>query len=111
VRVLAKLEKELEDLERTAAKFTLRFEQATDKETEEIAWSKLRETLSKKKALDAAIAEQRQATAAKRRRTITLEETTAYLGLLKTQLTERSKQVRGLPHASSCKVWPAGSRI
>lgn len=91
-----RLAEQLRHLERAAEKFTRRYEEAADPESEEIAWSKLRETMVRKKALESELGERRRLLDESCLTSVSLEDTRRYLSLLKDQLGERPERWRAV---------------
>lgn len=96
VRDRARLESELAAVDQAGAKYTARYESAPDAATEELAWQKLRETMERKKRVEAELTTVRAALAARTPPAVTLEETAHYLAKLHAHLSVRPNERRAL---------------
>lgn len=95
-RRLAAAEEHLRAAERAVERYQRRYEGAPDGESEEIAWTKLREAMARKKEGEAQVAAARAEAESRPAPTITVEQTARYLAALREHLGAQPDRQRAL---------------
>jgi site-specific DNA recombinase len=96
VRAVTELEGQLRAVERAVGKFSERYESAADAETEELAWTKLKEAMVRKKAIESKLTEARKVAGSAATPTVSLAQTEEYLGELRSHLSRQPDKLRHL---------------